>query len=283
MAHPYRDSKGVSAERLKSLRAQIADLEGRFSEAFWSRVAPELGIERELQDVETETPIADDIQAAEVRVDLLEQTVGRLGRLESEWCTPAHSVARIGVGALGGISSNTATAHGWPQNLTESVRKLDATFEMKPRGLGIEGGSLVADGVPLDIQQAWSLRGIVLWTFATTVARILGPLRIEHEGTLDGILDMLGLQAELELADDRFDPVFLVRGDEPTARAVLKPEARELLLRIGEETSPVFRIAAGQAALAWPRGPTSPGIVQSAIRLMVIAHRTRCPYSLTRT
>ena len=139
-----------------------------------------------------------------------------------------------------------------------------------------------ADVTPVELKLSYEgSRDSGYWAASgeTTIAPA-ARLELRPEGILQDLLEMVGLRREIELDDPSFDPVFVIQGDEATARAFLTNEVRRALLVIGEEHAPIVTLAAGRARLR--TGATSRRAVTRIVDVLVRWHAMPSPRPLLR-
>jgi hypothetical protein len=84
---------------------------------------------------------------------------------------------------------------------------------------------------------------------------------------------MAGVLHDIDCGDDEFDGVFLVRGHEPTARAVLDEETRRRLLRVGARSARLRAELGEGAAVIEVEGAPDRRLVEDVLALL---RRLRC-------
>lgn len=213
---PYRSDASQRARLLN----EIAQYEARFTPVFWSDVAPSWRVPLPVHL--DEAPL----EALHARIAELETTLARAARgVAAELALPFGTVAyaervekSVFIAQIGSQSSPFAAL---PKYLFEH-----------------DGTQVVAKG-PVEVG---------LWTLECTVS-LTAALELRPEGMLQDVLDAIGIFPELKTQDHRFDPVFVVRGDESTARCFLTAEVRHLLRRLAEVFTPTLRVHKGVATL----------------------------------
>src|SRR5690606_11480844 len=145
------------------------------------------------------------------------------------------------------------------------------------------GARLFAGGAPIDVSihpDITQSKGSNFMLEAQTTVAPSARLTLHPEGVLQDLFEAIGLWRELELGDSAFDPAFVVRGDEATARAFLTPAVRRALLAIGEEAGLRVAIDHGRARL-YARTITRRAI-ERAIEALAAWHAMPSPHPLLR-
>ncbi|MDQ3031832.1 MAG: hypothetical protein M3Y87_05395, partial [Myxococcota bacterium] len=209
--------------------AKLGDLEARFTDVFWQELAPELALSRRVRGG-PDAGAADELTDLAERIAALEAVLSRWSRLERTWKRPAPRAPR-GRGSRTGGADPTAETVLAREQLELLLRG------MRPR-------------FPIDVRVRPNGALRVHWAVATSAPRGAGAVAIEPERLLDDLRKMAGVLTDIEVGDDRFDGIFLVRGHEPTVRRVLDAETRRSLLRLGARSAGVrAELAGGEACV----------------------------------
>lgn len=279
MADPFRDGAAAQLELLRSLDAQVAELEARLSPTFWRRVAETLGLEPPAAGA----PLAADAppEAVALRVAEREARLAALGRAHAE------------IGRL--EAAFHAPAPGFPAITFEATNPSFTGWEASPDDRGIAAFRRAAAGLApgAALQEVWKggYGGVV--TFATplgpcqasmdkykrqsevrqkvvvrgTASRLHGELTVRPEGFIDPLLAKLGLKQDIQIGQEELDGLFLVQGDDDVARALLTDRARGALLTLIVQVRPELVVADGMVTVSWD-GPVGPDVIGTALTLV---------------
>lgn len=282
----YRDQEGAVRARLETVEEAIAEAEAKLSEDFWNEVAPELELEPSQPGDREISP--ERLAEREQHLTALQSVLANLGDIEARWAHAAGSVAPIGedqpASALTLFWAQTLTVdakplpfeHEWARTL-RSLRRYVPNLVLPRRKGPRWGASVRIDETPIDVQiAAVRSRRNTAFThaLASSVSRAAGPFRLEPEGIMQDLFEMLGLRREIELDDATFDPVFLIRGHEDTVRTMLTPLVRNSLLLVSAEGPLRLFVDSGRALLRTGAG-LSEGAVDAALSVMVALHEAR--------
>jgi hypothetical protein len=262
---PYRGED--DAARIAALDARITALEARFSRMFWERVAPCWDIAR--------APVLSTVDDRHARIELLEAALERASRgvrAAPDFVRPPveRSVARLGLADDHKTLREAATVFAGGDAHGRVVAALAERSSIRARH----------DGVPIDaILKYWDGQTTFRhWSICTTAAPTL-RVHARPEGVLDAVLSTFKIKSDVTLGDPRFDAEFLVRGDEPSVRAVLSARVRGDLIRLGGRMNGVeLRVKDGLAVLtvASMLGPLQAHV---ALGVLTDVHSTPSPYS----
>lgn len=207
----YREDAGRPARERKRLVARIRALEGRFTATFWDEVAADYELSAPLRQLEAEQ----DASIAELarHLSALELALGSWRQIERRWSRAAARVPRDLV------PRTTRTRH-------EASRAFQRLLRDHAAGLPVRA-VLLRNGSPTRCVPR----------LFTTCPLGAGSVHVEPEGIFSDLRKILGKVTEITLGDADFDGVFLVRGHEPTLRAVFSRKVRVAMLRLGELTS----------------------------------------------
>ncbi|WP_157068945.1 hypothetical protein [Sandaracinus amylolyticus] len=270
---PYRtDASALGRERARML-AELKDLESRFTDVFWQELAAGLGVSRwSLEDAPRSaelaardalmrseaarsTRIEDQVAELGVRIAALERVIARWSSLTRAWRRPASRAPRGDGSRSGGADPTVETVLA--RERIESMLR-----ELRPR-------------LPVDVRVKPNGALRVHWAIATSAPRGVGAVRLEPERLLDDLRKVAGVLTDIDVGDDRFDGAFLVRGHEPTVRAVLDRETRGRLLRLDARCADLrVDLDAGEAVVRMHSSPTVE-LLEDA--LAVLARLRRAP------
>ncbi|MBX3268665.1 MAG: hypothetical protein KF729_00295 [Sandaracinaceae bacterium] len=229
----YRGDGEASAERLAALDAEIAGLEARLTPIFWERAAPVFGI-----DPPSKRPLGS-LEARHDRIARLEATLERARHAPAA----APELPRRGPPPEGVLASIGEALSFAPAEILDAARDAArahaADVSLDYRSYATWSARFRAREAPIDLTIAIGKKendSSVFATVETTVAPA-AVLRLDPEGILEDLLETLGLRREVELGDPSFDPVFLIRGDAPSARALLTADVRRALLAVNAQAN----------------------------------------------
>jgi hypothetical protein len=247
---PYR-SEAFSQARTRTARlAELRDLEASFTEAFWSDVAPLLGLRRWCGS--EATSVEEELRGLDERLQALRTVLVR--GLEHVWTRAAND-------ALASTRDYNAEAAACRARVACALTELTPQGRVELR--------VVAEGVG------------ARWSLSKPISLGVASCTIEPERLLDDLRKLAGLVRDIEVGDEVFDGAFLVQGHESTARAVLTRGARTALLRLGACTRHMAaRVGRGEARVTI-RGEASVHVVREA--LTVLEHLLRAPARALRT
>lgn len=273
----YRGDGEASPERLRALDHEIAALEARLTDVFWEHVAPVWGAGRGLSAA---------LGALEARHARIAELTALIARVESgpsaEPDLPPPRSPPSGVLAAVGRAL-TAPPAEIVDGLHAAVRRHAPEAVLAHRGGGRWGVRFAAEGAPIDVCLCYEANRSNSTYFVAEAETTVAPsarLEVKPEGILQDLLDAIGVWAELELGDSAFDPAFVVRGDEATARAFLTAAVRRALLAIGEEATLEVSIARGRARLS--SRATSRRAIALVIDVLAAWHALPSPHPLLR-
>lgn len=250
---PYRTDASALARERARLIAELKALEARFTDVFWQELAAAMGVSRWTP---TDEPgrVEDEVRELAGRVAALERVLVRWGPLTRSWRRPAPRAPR-GDGSRTGADPTVETVLA-RERIETMLRS------MRPR-------------LPLDVRVRPNGALRVHWALATSAPRGIGAIRLEPERLLDDLRKVAGVLTDIDVGDDRFDGAFLVRGHEPTVRAVLDGETRRRLLRLDARCADLrVELDEGQAIVKMHSAPTRE-LVEDA--LDVLARLRRAP------
>ena len=282
MVDPYRGDDEASALRLQQLDAEIARKESALTEVFWERVAPVWGIPKGLDEGLAPT------DARHARLEVLDRATARAKKgppaereLPPPQPTPTGLLAKLGRAAMPCPSSAAMIQSALPDD------GLGEEAEWAHRGGVVWGTRVRVDDAPVGVELARERKtGIEarigqnsyeVGYFSTTIAPA-ALLTLEPEGMGQDILEMLGLSSEIELGDEQFDPVFVIKGDVATSNVFLDHEVRERLLAVNVQSLPSVNIAKGVAWISC--GTLTPKVVETVLQVLVAWHRAPSPHAL---
>ncbi|MEM9187983.1 MAG: hypothetical protein AAGF12_02310 [Myxococcota bacterium] len=290
----YRGIDSALAARLQVLDRAIAEAEARLSADFWSKVAPDLELARPRSASPDELPSQELVEERRVRLSALESVLADLDSIEAHWATAPAAVAPTD------REQPAAPATFFPrETLDPEVRRPLAAEDwigfvqhfrshvpglvLRRRSGGRWGHAIRIDDVPIDLQAAAMMGGNNNRRFsaavATSVSPAAGPLRLDPEGFFQDLLELVGLRREIELGDARFDPVFIIRGHEPSVRGLLTSAVRTDLLKLSVETTARLLVDDRRAILQFIL-PVSGEAIEAALRVITALHRAPPPSSL---
>ncbi len=282
MSGPFRDSIQAQRARVASLDHQIAELEGGFSSFFWDAVAPTLGIEAEVLE-----PLSDEADATEIgqclaerenRLSTLQRLAAQSAALETEWGEPASDVPANHV--VGGYTlkkpSFGTELFGWPPDgFDDAVSHLMPDAEVtivKENSRRVVG---VLEAVPLEVSfdmRTVSKNNVVSSLEArTTVSRLLGELTVKPEGFVDSLLAIVKAKQDIVVGGANFDGIFLVQGDDRTAKSVLTPEVQGHLVTMAQSAAVRLHVQEGLARLQWDES-VEHTCIEAALAAIVLIH-----------
>jgi len=271
----YRGEGEASAERLRALDEEIAALEARLTDTFWEHVAPVWGVSEGLH------PALGPLEARHARIAEVTALIERAQRgplAEPDLPPPAPPPS----GVLASVGrALTAPPGEIVEGFTAAMQRHAPEAALVHRGGSRWGARLFADGAPIEVGLRYEASRSNNTYFVTEAETTVAPsarLEVKPEGILQDLLDAIGIRAELELGDSAFDPAFVVRGDEATARSFLTAAVRRALLVIGEEATLEIAIARGRARLS-TRATSSRAITQ-AIAVLAAWHAMPSPHPL---
>ncbi len=269
---PYRGDEAARAARLVALDEEIAKLEAVLTPVFWARVAPTLRVDAPGSPLSGEP-----LEARQRRVAALSDAIARArAGIRAADERPPSEPRREG-GALDPALDDRDVVRNLKALASESP---DAEINRRARDRW--GVRTRSEGVPIDATVRrvpanngtyWEWR---LYTSCVPDAR----LHMKAEGILQDLLEMLGLGEEIELGDPELDPVFEIKGDERSARALLTPRVRRDLLDLNVASTVVLAVDRGCAELALH--PLAPSSVPLAVRILRELHRAPSHVPLVR-
>jgi hypothetical protein len=272
---PYRGDETASALRLARLDAEIAERERRLTDAFWRDVAPAWNVPPTLE------PSDDPRTDREARIALLDQALERAR--SGPWADvrlPPPKLERVDRFD----ELPLRLKEGPPidiQPLLAVARFHASGGELEYRGFREWAVRFEADGAPLELRarpDRGSGRGFPEVLIRTTVCPT-ARLSLRGEGVARDVLEFLGLvEPQIEVDDADFDGIFLVEGDEQTARTWLTPDARIALLAQDLESTPVLEAVDGLATFR-TRTATKPALMRLT-SLLVTWHALPSPTPL---
>jgi hypothetical protein len=228
--------------------ARLRDLEARFSDVFWRELAPGLGIVRSSAREWQSSPIDADVGELSRRIGAIEAVFARWSAIDRAWARPSRRPP-IGEGssscAIGDPTPDVAIAREDLGRWLRAMRiRLPLDVRVRPNGARVK------------------------WTLASSAPRGAGAVTIEPERLLDDLRKMAGVLTDIEVGDDRFDGVFLVRGHEPTARALLDVATRRRLLRLGARSAGLRVELDGGIALIQLHGAPDRLMLEDAVAVL---------------
>lgn len=264
---PYR---GDSA-RLAAFDQEIARLERALTTVFWERVAPVWRI------APPGTPITGDaLEARRRRVSLLHDVIRHIqtGTLAAAELGPAPE--RRPGGAFDAALDEPDVVR-----TLERLAAVSPGSEVIRRGQYCWGIRVRAEDVPIDASvYRVPTRGAARWQWAFgTTAAPSAHLRLRPEGILQDVLEMFGLGQEIELGDQAFDPAFVVEGDEPSARTILRHDVRGDLLALSARGITTLTVARGSVMLE-VQDALGPASLLFALRVLRAIHCAPSPFAL---
>ncbi|MCA9610226.1 MAG: hypothetical protein KC619_31735 [Myxococcales bacterium] len=268
----YRGDGEASAERLAALDEEIARLEARLTPVFWERVAAAWRVPREL------SPALGPLEARHERIAAIEAGIERAKT--GPFAEPElPELPPPSTGLLSAVEQALYVGEVY-DGVRSAMRVHAPDAELEYRGHGVRGVRSSVDGAPIDLQVLLERGGdrsrMVLEGTTTVVPS--ARLGLKPEGILQDLLEMLGFSEEIELGDPSFDPVFLISGDEPTARAFLTGPLKRAILAISEEAGARVTIAGGLARLR--SGSISHRATTRVLEVLAAWHALPSPHPL---
>lgn len=288
----YRDARLGLRSRIRELVARIRERETDVTDTFWAsldedatqRVAAmfdavdlvSAGKELSLDEMaQAETQLARGLE----RVDEL---FARLPTLEEEWGEVPDEV-----------EPPLPLSEPWPFVLishglraevenafTQMIRERDpgATIVRDERRSWL--ATFSHQGVPFALRAtAYSNGGEQLtevpMCLVTSVPRCIPRLLVRHETVLLAFGKALGVKHEVEVGEASFDGLFLIEGEEETAKRMLSPRVQSLLLTLARYDVPTLEIdpPRRRASIAWRFEP-APAALDAAVRVLTAVRET---------
>ncbi len=260
----YRGDGEPSAERLAQLDERIAALEARFTDEFWDSVANVWRVPRAL---------GGGLSPLEARHD-------RLDRLQDAIERASNGLAAEPELPLAPETSLEPHAPRAAKGFLEAIRRYAPDAELLPREGGGWGTRVYVDEAPVNARLIQIRQGRS-WMYAFEFETSVAPsarLSLKQEGTLQDLLELVGVRTEIELGDPDFDPIFIIEGDEATARLFLTTQVRRRLLQISVEVTPYVSVVGGRAMMrTMARGAKSN---RCALRAVAAWHHLSSPHPL---
>lgn len=211
----------------------MRQLERRWTETFWREVAPKRGIAapdslRRVGDPESEVALL------AARLEELEELEQQATKIVVEWRSPPPLTER-------------RVLHE-PWLLTRSDRR---SYERRLEYL-CEWLEKEADGLPVGVEGRMRMNSSgpdLDVHLLSSVPRGAAPLVVRHGGLLDDLRALFGSKRRIQLGIESFDGLFVIEGDEATARTLLDGSMRNTLLRLGELTPVELRMGDGRARI----------------------------------
>ncbi len=279
MVDPYRGDGEASALRLQQFDAEIARKEKALTEVFWERVAPVWGVPDGLDEDLAPT------DARHARLEILDRAIARAKKgpsaereLPAPRPTPTGLLAKLGRAAMPCPSSaamiQSALPDDGPGEDAEWAHRGGVAWGTRVRVYDAPVGVKLTQERNAGIEARLGQASYEVGYFTTTIAPA-ARLTLEPEGVGQDILEMLGLASEIELDDERFDPVFVIQGDVETSNVFLDHEVRERLLAVNVQSLPRVTIAKGVATIRC--AALTARLVETVMEVLLAWHRAPSP------